>query len=194
MVRLDGRGQASPRSGSKSGGRQGLQRRFEGSAIGEALIGALIALVLLIGIAWNLPASEIKNRLVPVLKPVAIAAGADQVWQMYSPNPVRRLEVVEVHVTMADGSDRVWTLQRGDLVIGPFTWYRWQKLKEQLVREPPIRAEFARWVVRELAPPPNQPTFVEMTLRSTDMPPPGEHSTPATTLETLYAEDLTGHS
>ena len=55
---------------------------------------------------------------------------------MYAPNPVRRLEVVEVHVTMADGSDRVWTLQRGDLVIGPFTWYRWQKLKEQLVREP----------------------------------------------------------
>ena len=113
---------------------------------------------------------------------------------MYSPNPVRRLEVVEVHVTMADGSDRVWTLQRGDLVIGPFSWYRWQKLKEQLVREPAIRAEFARWVVRELAPPPAQPERVEMTLRSTDMPPPGENSAPATTLETLYSEDLTGRS
>ena len=158
------------------------------------MIGALIALILLIGIAWNLPASEIKNRLVPVLRPVATAAGADQVWKMYAPNPVRRLEVVEVHVTMADGSDRVWTLQRGDLVIGPFSWYRWQKLKEQLVREPAIRAEFARWVVRELAPPPNRPTFVEMTLRTTDMPPPDGKSAPVTTLETLYAEDLTGHS
>ena len=81
MVRLDGRGQASRRGGSKSGGRQGLQRRFESSAVGEALIGALVALFLLVGIAWNLPASEIKNRLVPVLKPVAIAAGADQVWR-----------------------------------------------------------------------------------------------------------------
>jgi hypothetical protein len=194
VVRLDGRGRASSRDGSKSGGRQGFQRRFEGSAVGEALIGAFVALFLLVGIAWNLPASEIKNRLVPVLKPIAIAAGADQVWQMYAPNPIRRLEVVEVHVTMADGSDRVWTLQRGDLVIGPFTWYRWQKLKEQLVREPPIRAEFARWAVRELAPPPNQPAFVEMALRTTDMPPPGKNSAAATTLETLYSEDLTGHS
>ena len=49
MVRLDGRGQASRRGGSKSGDRQCLQRRFEGSAVGEALIGALIALVLLLG-------------------------------------------------------------------------------------------------------------------------------------------------
>lgn len=158
------------------------------------MIGALVALILLVGIAWNLPTSEIKNRLVLVLRPVATATGTDQVWQMYAPNPVRRLEVVEVHVTTADAGDRVWALQRGDLVIGPFTWYRWQKLKEQLVRKPAIRAEFARWVVRELAPPPAQPTFVEMTLRTTDMPPPGENSVPATALETLYAEDLTGHS
>ncbi len=105
MVRLDGRGRASPRGGSKAG-LQGLQRRFESSAIGEALIGALVALILLVGIAWNLPASEIKNRLVPVLRPVATATGTDQVWQMYAPNPVRRLEVVEVHVTLADGNDR----------------------------------------------------------------------------------------
>ena len=129
-----------------------------------------------------------------MLRPVATATGTDQVWQMYAPNPVRRLEVVEVHVTTADGGDRVWTLRRSGLVIGPFSWYRWQKLKEQLVREPTIRAEFARWVVRELAPPPARPTFVEMTLRTSDMPAPGQSSSPAPTLETLYAEDLTGHS
>ena len=194
MVRLGGGGRAARRRGSKAGGLQGLQRRFESSVVGEALIGAFVALFLLVGVAWNLPASEIKNRLVPVLRPVATATGVGQGWKMYSPNPIRRLEVVEVHVTMADGSDRVWTLQRGDLVIGPFSWYRWQKLKEQLVREPAIRAEFARWVVRELAPPPAQPERVEMTLRTTDMPPPGENIAPASTLETLYTEDLTGHS
>jgi hypothetical protein len=193
VVRLDGRDRASRRVGSKRDVR-GLQRRFESSVFGEALTGAFVALFLLVGIAWNLPASEIKSSLVPVLKPVAVATGTGQIWQMYAPNPPRRLEVVEVHVTTADGGDRVWTLQRGDLVIGPFSWYRWQKLKEQLVREPEIRAEFARWVVRELAPPPAQPERVEMTLRTTDMPPPGEASAPASALETLYSEDLTGHS
>jgi hypothetical protein len=190
VVWLDRRGRASRRDGKTTG----LQRRFESSAIGEALIGALVALFLLVGIAWNLPASEIKNRLVMALRPVATATGTDQVWQMYAPDPVRRLEVVEVHVTLADGTDRVWTLQRRDLVTGPFSWYRWQKLKEQLVREPVIRAEFARWVVRELAPPPAQPVRVAMTFRATDMPPPGANITPATTTETLYADDLPGRS
>jgi hypothetical protein len=186
VVWLDRRGRASRRDSETTG----LQRRFESSAVGEALIGALVALLLLVGIAWNLPASEIKNRLVMALRPVATATGTDQVWQMYAPDPVRRLEVVEVHVTLADGTDRVWTLQQGDLVIGPFSWYRWQKLKERLVREPVIRADFARWVVRKLAPPPAQPVRVAMTFRATDIPPPGTNITPAKTTETLYAEDL----
>jgi hypothetical protein len=111
---------------------------------------------------------------------------------MYAPEPISRLETVDVHVTMADGGDRVWTNQRGDRVIGPFAWYRWQKLKENAPREPDIRAGIANWVVRELTEPAEHAVRVQMILRTELLPPPGEVGPGTTTVETLYDETLSG--
>jgi hypothetical protein len=169
-----------------------IGQRLETSAIGEAVISALVCVVVLIGVVWNLPDSEVKRTLTPTLTPIAEATGLNQVWTMYAPEPISQLETVRVHVTMADGADRVWTIHKGDLVIGPFAWYRWQKLKEQTIRDRDSRAGIAHWVVRELTNPSEHPIRVQMAFRTEDLPPPGTDGPRTTHVETLYNEDLTG--
>jgi len=167
-----------------------LQHRFENSPLGQAAISGVVCLILLTGVVWNLPPSEAKRVMTPTLQPIAAVAGLDQVWQMYAPEPIRQLETVEVHVTLADGADRIWTIHRGDLILGPFAWYRWQKLKEQAVREPGIRAGIARWVVGQLTRPGERVDRVRMTLRTVSLPPPGRNETPQVHLTNLYDESF----
>jgi hypothetical protein len=162
--------------------------------MGQALISALVCVIVLIGVVWNSPDSEVKQVLTPTLQPIASAMSLDQVWRMYAPEPISRLETVEVHVTMAGGADRMWTIHKGDLVIGPFAWYRWQKLKEQTIREAGTRPGIAHWVVRELTNPSEHPIRVQMVFRTEDLPAPGKDGPRTTNVETLYNEDLPGRS
>ncbi|MDQ1729915.1 MAG: hypothetical protein QOK10_74 [Pseudonocardiales bacterium] len=162
--------------------------------MGQALISALVCVIVLVGVVWNMPDSEVKRTLTPTLQPIASAMSLDQVWRMYAPEPISRLETVEVHVTMAGGADRMWTIHKGDLVIGPFAWYRWQKLKEQTIREAGTRASIAHWVVRELTNPSEHPIRVQMVFRTEDLPAPGKDGPRTTNVETLYNEDLPGRS
>jgi hypothetical protein len=171
-----------------------IGQRFEGSLVGQALISALVCVFVLVGVVWNMPDSEVKRTLTPTLQPIASAAALDQVWQMYAPDPISQLETVEVYVTMAGGADRMWTIHKGDLVVGPFAWYRWQKLKELTIRHDGLRAGLAHWVVRTLTNPSERPIRVHMVFRTEDLPAPGTDGPRTTTVETLYNEDLTGRS
>ncbi|WP_139797966.1 hypothetical protein [Mycobacterium noviomagense] len=154
----------------------------------------MVVLVLVTGVVWSLPDAEVKRRLMPVLQPVASATGLEQNWRMYAPEPLRRLEYVEVRVTMADGAQRVWTNPRGDRVVGAFSWYRWQKAKENLVRQPASRIGLAHWVVHRLTGRGERPVRVQMTLRTELLPPPGADGPRTTGTEILYDETLTGQS
>jgi hypothetical protein len=118
--------------------------------------------------------------------------GLEQTWAMYAPDVIRQLENTEVQVTMVDGSTRKWVNSSGDKVIGPFAWYHWQKLKENLPRDPTSRADFAHWVVRELTSPSEKPIRVQMIMRTKQLPPPGKDSPNNVGVETLYDESLTG--
>ena len=124
-----------------------MAKRFGVSALGrhvgvssfvklvvEGVVGALVALIVLIAVVSNLPAgSSLKQSLEPVLTPIAMATGLEQYWSMYAPNPPQRLEELEVHVLMADGADRVWTLPLDqDPVVGVAVSHRWRKLRETL--------------------------------------------------------------
>jgi len=168
-----------------------LSLRFEKSLAGEVLISAVVTAALIIAVVWNLPDSEVKRSAQPALRPLAVASGTEQVWQMYAPDPIKRTEILEVHVTMADGSDRVWSFSKGDRFLGPFHWYHWQKLKEQAIRQPDIRAGLAMWVVRHVTTSGERPVRVEMILHTTDLLPPGKTGIPSTETQTLYLRDLT---
>jgi hypothetical protein len=169
-----------------------LSQRFERTLAGEALISALVTSVLLIAVVWNLPDSDIKRSAQPVLQPLAISSGTDQVWAMYAPDPIRNVEILEVHVTMTDGSDRVWSFNQGERIIGQFHWYHWQKLKEQAIREPGIRAGLAMWVVRHITAPDERPARVQMVFRSEALWAPGVSRPAVIKQQTLYDAHLTG--
>ena len=77
-------------------------------------------------------------------------------------------------------------------MIGPFTWYRWQKLKEQAIREPQSRAGIAHWVVRELTTLAERPVGVQILFRNELLPPPGKDRPKTVIVETLFDEALNG--
>jgi hypothetical protein len=163
---------------------------FERSDFGQAVISGLVTIVLLIGVAWNLPDAKIQRLLLPILEPLAQAVGLEQVWTMYAPDVIRQQEFVEVNVTMADGSTRTWVPPSGDKVIGPFEWYHWQKLKENVPRDPSTRADLAHWVARGLTTESEKPVRVQITMRTIQIPPPGEDGPQVAGAETLYDETL----
>ncbi len=169
-----------------------IGQRFERTCVGEWIISGLVVLVLSISVVWSLPDAEVKRRLTPALQPVAVATGLEQNWQMYAPEPLRRLEFVEVRVTMTDGVQRVWTEPRGDRVVGAFAWYHWQKLKENVVREPPLRVGLAHWVARQLTARSERAERVQIILRTELLSPPGTDNPRSVGEETLYDEALTG--
>ena len=165
---------------------------FKPSLIAEGAISALIVVIVLIGVVWNMPDSAIKRALLPALAPVALGTGLEQSWSMYAPDPPRRLENLEVHVTMANGDDRVWTLTPHDRIIGPVVTHRWRKLKESLTGDASIRPDFAHWVVRELTGLSDKPVRVYMLLRTEFLPAPGASGPGPTGTELLYDENLSG--
>ncbi len=169
-----------------------LGQRFERSFAGEVVISVLVTVVVLIGVLWNLPNSEVKRSMTPALRPVAAAAGMQQNWQMYAPEPISALEDVLIRVRMADGSERVWKWHPGDKLLGPFSWYRWQKLKEQVIRTPQSRAGLVQWVVRELTTPAERPVHAAMLLRSQPLPPPGKKVAGPIKVTTLYSQPVEG--
>lgn len=169
-----------------------IGRRFERSRVGGFVISVVIVAVFTIGVVWSMPDAAFKRLLTPGLQPVATATGLEQDWRMYAPEPLRRVEYVEVRVTMADGAQRIWTNPRGDRVVGTFAWYHWQKLKENLVREPGIRAGLAHWVIRQLTRLTERAVRVQMTLRAESLPAPGTNTPRTTDHEILYDEILTG--
>jgi hypothetical protein len=169
-----------------------IGQRFKTSRFGEAVISCVVVVVLLIGVVWSLPDAEIKSWLTRLLQPVASATGLEQSWRMYAPEPLQRLEFLEVRVTMADGVQRVWTNPRGDRVVGAFAWYHWQKVKENVVHDPGSRAGVAHWVVHRLTGRSERAVRVQMILRTESLPAPGTNDSPVRGEEILYDENLTG--
>lgn len=151
--------------------------RFDRSAVGQILISAFAVGVITAGVVYNLPDSQIRSAAQPVLSPFAGLTTLDTSWSMYAPDPIRRTEDLEIHVTTADGSDRMWSFQRGGRMIGPFSWYHWQKVKEQAIRDPVVLAGLMSWVVRHETTPLVHPVHVRAVLKTSTLTPPGQ-STP----------------
>jgi hypothetical protein len=168
------------------------QLQFERSPFGKTVISGLVVVVLMTGVVWSLPDAEFKRRLTPMLQPVASAVGLEQNWRMFAPEPLQRLEFLDVRVTMTDGAQRVWTNPRGDRVVGAFAWYHWQKVKENLVRDPASRVGLAHWVVHRLTGRSEHATRVQMILRTELLPAPATDGPPILGEEILYDEKLTG--
>lgn len=156
----------------------------------QVAASAMIAVVLVVVVLFNLPASAITRATAPAVNAVALPLGLDQSWALFAPAPPTRQEDVEVYVTMANGDVKVWTLPRSNPMFGVPTSHRWRKFKETLLTTPNIRPDFAHWVVRRLTGPDDRAVRVDMIVRTKDMPPPGNDEPGQTGIERLYSEDL----
>jgi hypothetical protein len=181
---------------AKRFGMSALQRRVGESSfvklVVEGVIGALVALIVLIAVVSNLPAnSALKQSLEPVLTPIAMATGLEQYWSMYAPNPPQRLEELEVHVLMADGADRVWTLPLDqDPVVGVAISHRWRKLRETLYGDARSRPALAHWVIDQVSEPSERALGVQIIVHTQTLPAPGQSAPANTGTEILYQEEL----
>ena len=178
-------------SGSRRGGLAGVQATCEQTLAGQALISAVILVILLIGVAWNSPEGPIVKMARMALTPVAESSGLDQYWNMFAPNPPQRLEMLTVTVITAHGVERVWTPEHGN-VVDQFSWYHWQKLKEHAVLKPRVRRNIAHWLVGRLTTPAERPARVVMTLHIQPLSAPdaSDHKSPSN--EVIYDEIIGG--
>jgi hypothetical protein len=170
-----------------------LQQRFERSSVGKMVISVLLLGVIVVCAVWNLPASPIRDALVPAVRPIAGVTGFDRAWAMYG-EPNRRVETVEVHVRMATGENRVWTMEPGSPGVG--WWDRWIMLSYAAVGDPSIRPTLARWVVGQVTKPDERPQSVSMILRTETLQAPSDEQPEGgrrpTAMKLLYQENLAG--
>jgi hypothetical protein len=166
-----------------------LQQRFEDSRAGKVVISGLVAVIMVVGVVWNIPDSPIRHALAPAVEPVAASAGMDQYWAMYA-TPSKRVESVEVHVKMANGETRVWTMQPGERGVG--WWDRWIMLRRAVMYDASVRPQVARWVVREIAAPNERAVAVAVVLRVENLSPPGSEDAAGgkSAMKVLYQEAL----
>ena len=162
------------------------------SRVRETATSAMIAVLLVVIVLFNLPASAITHATSPLVNAIALPLGLDQGWSVFAPTPPTRQDDVEVNVVMTSGAVRTWTLPTANRVFGVATTHRWRKLKETLITSPQTRADFVHWVVRTFSTPGDRPVYVEMVLRTEDMPVPGGDEPRGKTVQILYTEDLTG--
>ena len=164
------------------------QERSERTLFGQGVISALILVVLATGVIWCLPDSVLKQRLRPAVTPVALGLGLDQYWGVFAPNPPRQVDTISVVVTRSDGREIVWNIPHGDPLVGQYSWYHWQKIKENLLRTPSLRSPFARWVAGQVAP--GSAAKVRMIRHTVTLPPPGSSAQSRTSETVIYSAVL----
>ncbi|SEB24220.1 hypothetical protein SAMN04488580_113181 [Mycobacterium sp. 283mftsu] len=162
----------SRRLAEKSLGRHASRR----SNLREALASFGIIIVLMVAVVWTIPASPIKDVMMPELQPIARFTGLDQTWGMFSPNPPLSVPEVETAVLYDSGARRVWKLEGDRSLVGQFYWDRWRKFKEALINEPVTRPAYAMWVVRKLMQPGEHPVGVTIFADSRKLRPPGSNA------------------
>ncbi|WP_406053532.1 hypothetical protein OG462_44485 [Streptomyces sp. NBC_01077] len=167
-----------------------LQERIEASVFGRILISSLVVALLFPVLERWLPPGPVRTQAESVGAPIRNAGGVDQNWGMFSPNPPRHAEGIDVIVTLSNGREVTWNVPHGDPLLSHLWTYRWQKLKESAVRHAEIRPALALWVAEQAQRDGARATHVRIVLSSRSLPPPGSAVTPQESQQILYDKAL----
>jgi hypothetical protein len=107
-----------------------VQERLEASRAGRAAISVFVAVTIVSVVVWNLPSSAMKEEAFKVTGPYVRAAGLDQNWGVFSPDPRRHSLEVVARVEYADGTEQTLSVPRGGRLAGGYWDYRWRKWAE----------------------------------------------------------------
>ena len=128
-----------------------MQERLESSVGGRVVISILVVVLFAAVVAWNLPESELGRQGRFRLKPVVNAAGLDQTWAVFAPDPPRQEVELEARIAYADGTERRWRVPTGDPLVGAYRDYRWLKWAEWMTSGATVVLwePAAAWIARE---------------------------------------------
>jgi hypothetical protein len=150
-----------------------VQERLESSLAGRVLISIFIVVVLAGVIAWNLPAeSDLGRRSQYRLKPVVNAAGLDQTWAVFAPDPPRQEIELEARIAYADGTERTWRVPTGNALLGAYRDYRWLKWAEWMTSGSRVLLlkPAAAWIARQERLAGRRPVSVTLVRQVSDLP------------------------
>jgi hypothetical protein len=149
---------------------------------GTALVIVLAALGNVAGTPWS-------SRL---LGSATRAAGIEQDWRVFAPDPRRSGLRLELVIERSDGTREVWTPPHGGRLFGSYRDYRWRKWMERAAADrfagwllPPA----VRYVLRRHAAPATRLRVMRYTL---PLAPPGKKQQSRWIATELYRAELTG--
>lgn len=149
-----------------------MQERLESSVIGRVLISAVILVILGAVLTWNLPASELATKTRPPFQRVTYAAGLDQNWSVFAPDPPQSEVILRARVVYDDGTERMWDVPTGSALLGAYWDYRWLKWGEILGLGIDARLWLpaARWIARQEQGAGRRPVSVTLLRRTVPLP------------------------
>lgn len=121
---------------------------FHDTLIGRLLTSIVLIALVAMTVIWNLPDSPVEDRLKNTIRPVVLAVGLQQGWELFAPNPTRTVVHVSAEVQLESGEITTFEFPAGDNGIGALRQYRWRKYLRRL-RLPDYRrlwAPAAEWV------------------------------------------------
>lgn len=139
---------------------------------GRVLISMFVVLVFAGVVAWNLPESELSRKSQFRLRPFVNAAGLDQTWAVFAPDPPRQELVLSARIVYADGTERRWAVPTGDPVVGGYRDYRWLKWAEWMTSGATVTLlePGAAWIARRERAAGRRPVSVTLVREVRDLP------------------------
>lgn len=141
---------------------------FVETPLGRAVVSALVAVLAVTIIGWNLPHSvfgyELRDASRSQLRPVVDRLALNQGWEVFAPNPSSTSIAVTADVTFADGSTTVFEFPDGEPFLGALREYRWRKWERRIRLEDNsgLWRPTADWIARQLSEPDNIVTEVQL--------------------------------
>lgn len=152
-----------------------MQERLEAGRAGRAVISAFVAVTIVSLIVWNLPSSAMKEEAFKLAGPYVRAAGLDQNWGVFSPDPRRHSLEVVARVRYADGTEQTLSVPRGGRLAGGYWDYRWRKWAEWTSTDSHdfLWGPAAAWFARRARVEGGHPVRVTLVRRWQETLPPG---------------------
>lgn len=152
-----------------------MQDRLESSKAGRVAISVLVIAIVASIVTSSMTNGALKPSLLRYDQQLLALTGLDQRWDIFAPDPRRKVVDVRARIDYPNGRTETWRLPGGAPVVGAYWDSRWRKWLDNAMGLGP-RSELwpglAAWLARERT----RPLRVTVTGRYYDQRPPG--STP----------------
>lgn len=153
-----------------------MGERLESSRSGRAAISLFVVVVVASIVVSSMTNGSLKPALLRHDQKLLALMGLDQRWDIFAPDPRRRVFDVWARIAYADGRTESWRPPRGVAVVGGYWDGRWRKWIDSAMLGGPrslLWPGLAGWLARERGDSGRRPVRVTLVGRSYDQRPPG---------------------